>query len=81
VVYAKTAPGVRAAMYGLEAYVDQAGLEPPLLELVKVRASLINGCNRLAIAFRTVPAAFEGARRWGASGGPVAANRRRRLSR
>jgi AhpD family alkylhydroperoxidase len=31
-------------MYGLEAYVHQAGLEPPLLELVKVRASLINGC-------------------------------------
>jgi AhpD family alkylhydroperoxidase len=42
--YAKTAPGVRAAMYGLEAYIHQAGLEPSLLELVKVRASLINGC-------------------------------------
>jgi AhpD family alkylhydroperoxidase len=42
--YAKTAPGVRAAMYGLEAYIHQAGLEAPLLELVKVRASLINGC-------------------------------------
>jgi AhpD family alkylhydroperoxidase len=42
--YAKTAPGVRAALYGLEAYVHQAGLEPRLLELVKVRASLINGC-------------------------------------
>jgi AhpD family alkylhydroperoxidase len=42
--YGKTAPGVRAALYGLEAYVHQAGLEPRLLELVKVRASLINGC-------------------------------------
>ena len=42
--YAKTAPGVRTAMYGLDAYVHQAGLEPALLELVKVRASLINGC-------------------------------------
>src|SRR4051812_47659367 len=42
--YAKTGPGVRAAMYGLETYVHHAGLEPPLLELVKVRASIINGC-------------------------------------
>jgi AhpD family alkylhydroperoxidase len=42
--YAKTAPGVRAAMGGLEEYVRQTGLEPGLLELVKLRASLINGC-------------------------------------
>jgi AhpD family alkylhydroperoxidase len=42
--YAKTAPGVRTAMWGLEAYVHQSGLERPLLELVKLRASLINGC-------------------------------------
>jgi AhpD family alkylhydroperoxidase len=31
-------------MYGLEAYLHQAGLEPLLLELVKVLASQINGC-------------------------------------
>jgi AhpD family alkylhydroperoxidase len=42
--YAKTAPGVRAAMMGLEQYVHQAGLDRGLLELVKLRASLINGC-------------------------------------
>jgi len=32
------------AMRGLEAYVRQSGLEPQLLELVKTRASQINGC-------------------------------------
>ena len=42
--YAKTAPGVRTAMMGLEEYVHRSGLEGPLLELVKLRASLINGC-------------------------------------
>ena len=42
--YAKSAPGVRTAMAGLEAYVHQTGLERSLLELVKLRASLINGC-------------------------------------
>ena len=42
--YAKAAPGVRTAMSGLEEYVHQTGLEPALLELVKLRASLINGC-------------------------------------
>ena len=31
-------------MSGLEAYVHQTGLDRPLLELVKLRASLINGC-------------------------------------
>jgi AhpD family alkylhydroperoxidase len=31
-------------MSALEAYVHQTGLERPLLELVKLRASLINGC-------------------------------------
>ncbi len=31
-------------MYGLEKYVRQSGLEHSLLELVKTRASQINGC-------------------------------------
>ncbi|MBN9548929.1 MAG: carboxymuconolactone decarboxylase family protein, partial [Alphaproteobacteria bacterium] len=31
-------------MYGLGAYVESCGLEPALLELVKTRASQINGC-------------------------------------
>jgi len=42
--YAHVAPGVARAMSHLEAYVHQAGLERSLLELMKVRASLINGC-------------------------------------
>ena len=42
--YTKAAPEARAAMTGLERYVHQSGLDPALLELVKLRASLINGC-------------------------------------
>lgn len=42
--YAKTAPQVRAAMLKLEQCVHQSGLDRGLLELVKLRASLINGC-------------------------------------
>jgi AhpD family alkylhydroperoxidase len=40
----KTSPGAYKAMRGLQAYVDKCGLEPTLLELVKIRASQINGC-------------------------------------
>ena len=42
--YPKAAPDVRNAMWALEHYVHQTGLDPKLLELVKLRASLINGC-------------------------------------
>ena len=42
--YAKIAPRVRAAMWGLEEYVHQTGLERSLVELVDLRASLIKGC-------------------------------------
>jgi AhpD family alkylhydroperoxidase len=42
--YAQAAPGIATAMSALEAYVHQTGLERPLLELAKLRASLINGC-------------------------------------
>ena len=42
--YAKVAPGALAAMRGVEDYVHGSGLERPLLELVKVRASQLNGC-------------------------------------
>ena len=31
-------------MRGLQRYVDECGLEKPLIELVKMRASQINGC-------------------------------------
>lgn len=42
--YAKAAPGAMKAMNGLDAYVADCGLEPSLRELVKLRASQINGC-------------------------------------
>jgi AhpD family alkylhydroperoxidase len=38
------APGAFRAMSGLEMYVRQSGLELRLIELVKLRASQINGC-------------------------------------
>jgi AhpD family alkylhydroperoxidase len=41
----KISPAAYKAMLNLEMYVRQSsGIEPPLLELVKVRASQINGC-------------------------------------
>lgn len=42
--YAAVAPGALRAVYGLEQYVKQSGLEHELLELVKLRASYMNGC-------------------------------------
>lgn len=42
--YGKVSPGVFHAMRGLEEYVHQSGLDPALLELVKLRSSQINGC-------------------------------------
>jgi AhpD family alkylhydroperoxidase len=38
------APGAVRALLNLQAYVNQSGLEPSLLELVKMRASQLNGC-------------------------------------
>src|SRR5512140_2179963 len=42
--YGKANPAASRAMYGLEQYVQKCGLEHPLLELVKMRASQLNGC-------------------------------------
>jgi AhpD family alkylhydroperoxidase len=42
--YAGLAPGARAAMLAVEEYVRESGLEATLLELVRLRASQINGC-------------------------------------
>ncbi len=42
--YRNVAPGALEAMLGLEHYAHSSGLEPSLLELVKTRASQINGC-------------------------------------
>jgi AhpD family alkylhydroperoxidase len=42
--YQQAAPGTVQAMRALETYVQQSGLEPPLLHLIKTRVSQINGC-------------------------------------
>lgn len=42
--YRKLAPGPMQAMAQFERYVHECGLEPKLIELIKVRASQINGC-------------------------------------
>jgi AhpD family alkylhydroperoxidase len=42
--YPKAAPGVMKAMNALEDYMTTCGIEPELQDLVKLRASQINGC-------------------------------------
>ena len=42
--YTKVAPGALRAMYGLEKYLAGSTIEEPLRELVKMRASQMNGC-------------------------------------
>src|SRR5215471_5593719 len=41
---AKVAPGGYHAMLGLETYLHQCGLELPLIHLIKLRTSQVNGC-------------------------------------
>src|SRR4029434_1788144 len=42
--YWKVAPGGYKAMASLEAYLRESGLAKPLLHMVKLRASQMNGC-------------------------------------
>jgi AhpD family alkylhydroperoxidase len=42
--YARIAPEAVRAQRGLEAYLHSSGLEESLIHLVKLRASIINGC-------------------------------------
>jgi AhpD family alkylhydroperoxidase len=42
--YSKAAPGVYEAMDALDQYLQTCGLEKPLIFLVQLRASQINGC-------------------------------------
>jgi AhpD family alkylhydroperoxidase len=42
--YRKASPDAYKAMLGLENYVNECGLELTLLDLVRLRASQINGC-------------------------------------
>jgi AhpD family alkylhydroperoxidase len=44
IAYTTVAAGAMKALMGLEEYVQQSGLEKPLYELVKLRASYMNGC-------------------------------------
>jgi AhpD family alkylhydroperoxidase len=44
IAMAKVAPGAYRAMLGLEEYLHQCGLEQTLIDLVKLRASQVNGC-------------------------------------
>ena len=43
--FAKVSPRAVQSMIGLQNYVNNSGLEHSLLELVKMRASQINGCG------------------------------------
>ena len=42
--YTKVGSGALRAMYGLEKYLAESSVEKPLRELIKLRASQINGC-------------------------------------
>jgi AhpD family alkylhydroperoxidase len=42
--YVKTSPATYQALLALQAAVDKSGIEKPLLELLKIRASQINRC-------------------------------------
>ena len=42
--FTKVSPAAYKAAAALQTYVDQSGLEPKLRELIKIRASQVNGC-------------------------------------
>src|SRR5207253_780187 len=42
--YTQAAPGAYKAMLGLEQYLHECALEEPLIHLIKLRASQLNGC-------------------------------------
>jgi AhpD family alkylhydroperoxidase len=42
--FTKVTPAALKAVSALQAYVDQSGLDAKLRELIKIRASQINGC-------------------------------------
>ncbi len=43
-LYSQVEPESVRVMRELQSYVDRSGLDPKLLELIKIRASQINGC-------------------------------------
>jgi len=44
ILYNRVQPAAYKAMFGLQQYVNESAIEHSLLELVKMRASQINGC-------------------------------------
>jgi AhpD family alkylhydroperoxidase len=42
--YSNVSPGIYKAMLGLENHANESGLERTLLDLIRLRASQINGC-------------------------------------
>jgi AhpD family alkylhydroperoxidase len=44
IAYKTVAPGALRAVLGLEEYLEGSGLDPDLLNVVRLRASQINGC-------------------------------------
>ncbi len=62
--YAHAAPGVYNAMDALDQYVQACGLERPLVLLIQLRASQINGCAYcLDMHWKDLRAAGEGEQR------------------
>jgi AhpD family alkylhydroperoxidase len=62
--YLKSARGVYEAMLGLEKYLNQCSLERPLLDLVRLRGSQINGCAYcIDMHWKDLRAAGEGEQR------------------
>lgn len=53
--YREMAPGAIKGMLDMAKYVRSSGLDNGLVELIEIRASQINGWNRLSVAFRRVP--------------------------
>ncbi len=58
--YRKASPAAVQAMFALQTVVNKSGLEKSLIELVKLRASLLNGCAFcIDMHFREAKAAGE----------------------
>ncbi len=58
--YRKMFPAGMRAMAELERAVHSVALEPELLELVRIRASQLNGWNRLAVGLRSDVTSLDG---------------------
>lgn len=58
--YRKASPAAVQAMFALQVAANKGGIEKPLMELVKLRASLLNGCAFcIDMHFREAKAAGE----------------------